>query len=727
MAPDTGEVVDFTQAQVNSINPYIHVYAPFTPPSYISTYRTSSPTVFADFINVQSQRVINYIRGQDQSAYVSSTSPQYAIPAFRSRQADYDEDETVETWRLGDIVYSTPTIVATPAEEFDLLYQDSSYADFYAKYKNRRTVIYAGGNDGMLHAFNGGFYDSSTKKFFKAYNTTTKVFSDSGHELGSELWAYVPYNLLPHLYWLTETTYNTNVHVAYVDLKPRIFDAKIFANDTTHPGGWGTVLVCGMRFGGGKIPVDMNKTDGLTYIDGTDRTTTSAFLIMDITDPEAPPTLLAEISSGTLGFTTCYPTVVAMKDKVSTSDGNNWYLVMGSGPIESGGARGSALQNATSTQTGKIIMLDLKALGTNHVIRSLDSTGALANGVNVFASLDANSFISDPISVDADLDYKTDVVYFGTVSGGYTSPAYFGGKLRRIVIDDNVNPSSWDGDSTLIDLTTIFPAGSAQYGQAITAAPSAAMDTSGNLWVFFGTGRFFNRRDANTTDNPTPSHQQSYYGIKDPKWGAVDRDSLLDVSNAVVYVGGDVEGISGLGDDADLSDVKDKIAGSDEVPGKSGWLLDFPLSKERNVGQATLLGDVLTFTTYVPSMDVCQYEGVSYLYAAYFGTGTANEDSIIGTETVETGGGDTGGGDTGGGDTGGGDAGGGDTEEGAEKKALRSKSLGDGLTITPNIHTGQQEGSAVYVQTSTGTILKIDEENPGVVKSGKVSWREWGE
>lgn len=58
-------------------------------------------------------------------------------------------------------------------------------------------------------------------------------------------------------------------------------------------------------------------------------------------------------------------------------------------------------------------------------------------------------------------------------------------------------------------------------------------------------------------------------------------------------------------------------------------------------------------------------------------------------------------------------------------EVLKSVSLGKGLTLTPNIHTGRQEGSSVFVQTSTGTILQIDQQNPGTVKSGKASWEEW--
>ena len=73
------------------------------------------------------------------------------------------------------------------------------------------------------------------------------------HPLGAEIWAYVPMNLLPHLKWLTDPNYT---HVYYVDGKPKVFDAKIFTADSDHPGGWGTVLVVGMRFGGGAMTVD---------------------------------------------------------------------------------------------------------------------------------------------------------------------------------------------------------------------------------------------------------------------------------------------------------------------------------------------------------------------------------------------------------------------------------------------------------------------------------------
>ena len=691
MVVDGGETVDFTcptlpsvaeLTDTSDIFPYIPVYPPFeaSAPDYIETIRASQPSAFDDFLQNQTQRVINYIRGQDQGLFTSTTTPPYTIPAFRERKVDYDEDGTVEKWRLGDIVYSTPTFVGRPSEGYHLLYKDSSYAAFSDLYKNRRGVVYVGANDGMFHAFNAGFYNSTNYSFVKKLTTETEF------ELGAEMWAYVPYNLLPHLYWLTEPSY---AHVYYCDQKPKIFDAKIFfqSDGTTqldgyHPGGWGTVLVTGMRFGGGEIGADMDKTDGLGYT-GSDRTMNSAFFIFDITNPELPPTLLAEISFDRLGFTTCYPAVIPMKDKsLITGDinGNDWYLVLGSGPAASDGtADSTALANATSDQPARLYIIDLIKLVTDKEMWTLNSSGTLTSGGNVFQEFttDNNSFISDPISVDFNLDYNADVLYFGTVSG---SEGTWGGKLRRVIIDNNLTTTTWTGDSTLIDLEP-SPSGLSN-GQPIVAAPSVALDVDGNRWVFFGTGRFFTRTDAANAD------QQSYYGIKEPgTWNNVLRSDLVDVTTAKVYEGGSlVENVATVSnwDELLIKSQSDK-----------GWLIDFTVSKERNLGQSTLLGDILTFTTYIPSLDPCEFEGETYLYALYYLTGTAFYESVVGTVT-----------------------------EGGQEVVLGKVSLGKGLSITPNIHLGKEEGSKAFVQTSTGAIQTIDQINPGFTKSGLSSWRE---
>jgi type IV pilus assembly protein PilY1 len=161
------------------------------------------------------------------------------------------------------------------------------------------------------------------------------------------------------------------------------------------------------------------------------------------------------------------------------------------------------------------------------------------------------------------------------------------------------------------------------------------------------------------------------------------------VSNARVYEGGsDVENVMGVEDfQGLLTEIDDSI----------GWFRDFPHDKERNPGQAILLGDILTFTTYVPSFDLCEFVGESSLSAVYFKTGTAWIESVMGA---------------------------GQAEKGGKKEVVGRRNLGQGLSVTPNIHTGREDGSKVFVQTSTGAIQSIDQVSPGLTKSGRLSWEE---
>jgi len=699
---DSGELLRFIPTQT-ALYPYIHVipepFAATSPPSYLSGIINTSGTVtdaaaYRNYADAQAQRVIKFIRGQDQGEDTTTISGQ-TIPAMRSRQVNYplsSTDHTVDTWRLGDVVYSTPTVVGRPAEHYDLLYNDDSYTTFLKHYLNRRQMVYVGANDGMLHAFNGGFYDAERKKFWLGYDTARKTFNDTGLPLGAEMWAYVPYNLLPHLSWLTENDYDTDYHVAYVDLKPRVFDAKIFNDDTDHPEGWGTVMVIGMRFGGGLIAADTDRDNTLTDSSGTaEPNFTSAYIIMDITNPETEPKVLAELSLPDLGYTTCYPTVIPMKDKDSTKDNNYWYLLFGSGPAPAvGHSAGTTLAQATSTQNGKIYILDLKWLVKHGEIKMLNSSGVATTGVQTFADLDSNSFISDPVTVDYDLDFKADAVYFGTVAGDFSSG--WSGKLRRIVIDDDDDSTKWVGDSILIDLSSVHD------GQPIVAAPTVAVDDQLNHWLFFGTGRFFNRLDI--TNSTTANDQQSFYGIKEDRtfnattgkyewsWNQVDPGDLLDVTGVGVIKGGNT--VFDLESHVSATNFSELIS---EVEGKKGWFLDFPQPTERNLGQAALLGGLLTFTTYEPSDDACTMEGDSYLYFLYYKTGSAYKESVSGINSVTN-------------------------------EVKKSTNLGLGLTITPNIHTGKSKGSKAFIQTSTGAIIGIQQANPAATKSGGVYWRE---
>ncbi len=760
--------------------------------SYIKFKADASDGTYEDFLKQQHWRVINYIRGQDQSTHTSDTIDPYILPAFRNRQIDTDNDGNLDsTWRLGDIVYSTPSLAAAPSENYHLLYNDPSYGAFLNEYKNRRHVIYAGANDGMFHAFNGGFYDSKTKSF-----NTTGSEDETAFELGAELWAYIPFNLLPHLYWLTDPDYP---HVYYCDLQPKIFDAKIKGTATDPE--WGTFLVGGMRLGGGMITADENK-DGIA--DGDEQIMKSAYFIFDITNPEAPPELIAELSLNEMGYTTSNPTVVPMQVIESYSEGtaeNDWYLVFGSGPAdgdgnpppidtydykEGEGQKGSlAFTHFLSEQPGKIFVVDLKALVRERAVKVLSSGGILQeitpDGQHYFEEFSDNaSFIADPVTIDVDMDFSADMIYFGTVEADISLPEVqtgsvfkiedvnitWNGKLRSMATYDNTATEDWT-NQTLISTP----------GQPITAEPNATLDDRNKLWIYFGTGRYFVKNHTITlsdADNDGSIEipgdediltQQSYYGVIQPfddekieteeglvipkntlrdddenfNWDEEQEQSdLLDATSVkITQVEDEDDGtisylVTGLDDSESISNGFPDINENNEIDWEDlvkriddhtleettdistyggGWYMDFTLPPlyqvisegERNISQAALFGELLSFTAYIPgAVEKCEVNGDSNLYALYYKTGTSYYEPSIDYQ----------------------DSNGNGTIDEDETTIEKMLSLGSGLAGTPNIHAGEQEGSTAFIQTSTGDIITIPQINPYKIDSGVQSWKE---
>lgn len=585
--------------------------------------------------------LVDFIRGKE------------GIAGFRSRTIDYDNDGTDEVWRLGDIVHSSPLVVAKPNAGYDTRYGDSSYAAFRNHYADRRQVVYAGANDGMLHAFNGGFWQNTSKRFITDNGT------DTVHPLGSELWAYIPMNLLPHLQWLKATDYP---HVYYVDGPPQAFDVNIFSEDADHPGGWGTILVVTMRFGGGAIDID---TDG-DNVD--DKTLRSAVVVLDVTNPETAPKLLAEISHANLGFTTSTPTLV--KKRIpgpginwDTPTANVWYLVFGSGP--------TTLSTATSTQNAKLYAYDLtnKSFVTNFGPYDI--------------SADATSFTGNMGSVDWDRDYIDDAVYFGTVGGTVSSPT---GNLKRLKLSSN----------TVANLLAA--------GQPFVSAPATAVDGNGNRWVFAGTGRLFVSADNQNTT------QHTFYGVKEPAADlstAVTASDIQDVTNIEVFDDGSLTPTNlqiPTGTDIDTySQLQAALAQ------KAGWKLNFSYNgtspSTRNLTSAALIRSVLLYTDYTPATNACQPEGTSNLYAVNFKTGTAFPHGVFGFTTVS-----------------GGDA----SSSGNTSRSNKTFNLGDGLASNPVVHQGdsyESNTAKVVIQQSTGAIETPTVALPPSV-GGRQSWRQ---
>ena len=619
--------------------------------SFVDTNASSLRKYLRATTDAEAQNIINYIRGVDQTNY---------------RIREMNVGGTPNVWKMGDIIYSTPTVVAKPAENYDLLYADTTYTDFvtyHTQTKKRRQVVYVGANDGMLHAFNAGCYDEVNKKFFSDVSGSTCV--TGSHTLGEELWSFIPRELLPHLKWLTLNNYR---HVYYVDLKPKVTDVRIFCGDpdspsvcingqtnAAHSGGWGTILIGGMRLGGKEIPTESGIGDF-----------SPSYFALDITDPEYPPKLLwtfRDINS--LGHTSSYPAVARILD-ISTGI-DNWFMIVGSGP------KGyDKYSNVSSDQNGIVFVVNLKDV----------------SDVTTFTTPDNKAFMADPITVDVSLDYKIDVSYIGET---YLSGTRWEGKMLRLTTANDPDPANWTL-STLADLD----AGNND-NHPITSAPSAALDTRGNMWLFFGTGKFWGSDDKSNTDS------QSFYGVKDSckPWltGGYTCTStmttFLDVSSATVAVGGGT--VTGVG-----PSVTDWNTLLGAINTRDGWVIDFSsvpghtlMDGERSLNKPLVLGGLVVFTTYIPNTtDSCLSEGDSYVYAPFYETGTAYKNYVFTDELISQ-----------------------------PSTVGREKYLGQGLASGASGVVTRGGTLKKFFQSQTGVIFELEDITPFAIQSGVSGWR----
>ena len=667
----------------------------------------------------EADKIIDFMRGNNVTGYPNRCVPVTSEAGVSRESGCTGATEgagTVErVWTLGDIIYSTPTTVGPTKEQYDQIYGIASYTDFRKKYNNRRHIVYVGANDGMLHAFNAGIYIPGDKsgtsaiehgRFLENPSSSDGVDTDGdgadsdfdgwGTILGSELWAFMPYDNLPHLKWQTSTNY---AHVYYTDLKPKPTDVRIFCDATntdtgancvngqsgvSHPGGWGTILIVGMKYGGGAMDVTADFDYNAGTADTT-RTFRSAYYALDITNPEKPPRLLWRFTDANLGFTTSYPgiTHICSGGTCPGTGTEKWFMVVGSGPDNNAPA-GTRGYGGTSTQRPRVYVVNLLNGANTFTFTNL--------GINNAGTLlDANAFMGDPTIVDGDLDFTTDVVYMGSAISST------GGKVFRINTNQSTAPADWA-------LSTLFDT-----GKPVLVGPSVSKDRFNNFWVFFGTGRFV------STDDKVNSDPQTFYGIKDACWQK-NAGATLCPAAANPYLLSSLFNSSAIAvctaeADANAGKVYDSSTGTcgsgtvayssyssflTAVRAASGWYLnlDNPTTpSERVISRGVVVGGVLLFTSFTPNSDICAMLGTSKLYALYYETGTAYSKSVVG-----------------------------ETGSGTSETVSRSTDLGKGMPTTVGVAVGKKTKG--YIQTSTGTIVEIETEPAISVKSGPAGWRE---
>ena len=191
--------------------------------------------------------------------------------------------------KLGDIFHSEPLMLEPPRYfqylSSNLTPRTSSstfgqpYLDFASLQAKRRKVVFAGANDGFLHAFDGGVWGRDTSNFAQAHDLGT----------GREIFAYSPRIVMdskfPNLLNfppLPQYFVDGSMATADVFIDP----AFVGTPDETERV-WRTVLVGGLRQGGlGYYALDVTQPDDI------DTVTTSPTFGEIVGDKDASPSCL---------------------------------------------------------------------------------------------------------------------------------------------------------------------------------------------------------------------------------------------------------------------------------------------------------------------------------------------------------------------------------------------------------------------------------------------------
>lgn len=177
--------------------------------------KDGTPIWVARHPGMDQRNIYTYIPG---SGYVAFNQANRAVllPYLAVDNDDEWATEVINFVReqpLGAPITSTPALMSPPSMSPA---PGPSYNAFQSERRNRRSTVFYGGNDGMLHAIDG--------------------------RLGVEAWAFIPFNMLPALQTLKDGQ-PVDYFEYFVDASPKIADIEV-------AGRWRTYLFIGNGAGG---------------------------------------------------------------------------------------------------------------------------------------------------------------------------------------------------------------------------------------------------------------------------------------------------------------------------------------------------------------------------------------------------------------------------------------------------------------------------------------------
>jgi len=627
-----------------------------------------------------------------------------------------------DDWILGDIVFSTPVVVQSPslaavpsAAVGDCAQTaghpcsggcdcssdcvETCYYCFRECNKTRKKVVYVGGNDGMLHAVVAGIWysdpnpnvdgdgDGVKDESHWIYDPNAPNSECDGQvctgkdQIGKELWAYIPSNILSELKELARPTYGTQggcKHRFLVDLSPQAWEVYIDPDGNGRR--WRTVLLGGERDGGDMLfAIDVTDPDQPKILweypilrnmvqitaSGSDYLATLPFLDKTVYDQvknlpaswSIPyvgklkiPTNVSFLAANAIPSWTAGTPALTLSNR-GPNDLSGWVAIIGDtsrvfNQAELPGTLTAAQKDAALKP--HLLAIDIET-GVNlfqYLWPMLH--GALpaqwpktVSGTNVVPHSMTSPVVLDLWDSTGHLnpDGYLDHIYLGDLNGNF-----YGMKF-------NLDEGTTLGMS--MDVWKTKPVAATDVGsnnyrssrEPISVQPSTALDQDQNVRIYFGTGKFDNLEG--TSNDKTDTAKMSFYNLVDSSQrpsitAASSVTKISDSPTRFTASGGIASGFKmyNFGIDINLhcssptynasctwvkSDgTQDCCESACASPANPCWDciygLNFP--GERVVDSALVAGGLVFFTTFIPKSEPCSAGGDSYFYVLDYQCGS---------------------------------------------------------------------------------------------------------
>jgi type IV pilus assembly protein PilY1 len=485
----------------------------------------------------------------------------------------------LRTYVLGDIIDSSPTWVGAPNANYPNAFSDGlygskatvpenasgaqTYGTFTSNNATRLNVVYVGGNDGILHGFEAGYFGG------------TGAFSDpsstgAGSNDGKEVIGYMPADVLANkVISLSNPNY---VHDYMVDATPAVGD--LFYNNT-----WHTWLVGGVGSTGKEIyaldvtnagnPSGTGTPQGPSFSEAN----ASTLVIGDWDSSNA--------SLSHLGNSVGSPIITRMHN-------GDWAIIFGNG-------------QGSGTSAGVYIGLVDPSKGTV-TFQFLDT------GVGSSSSVNGITYVT---SVDLDGDNIADYLYAGDLQGNVwrfdvTSSTASNWAVTNFGSGKTATPLfvAKDASGNLQPITTAIVAAAIQTGgqpRALlyfgTGQETPQTATSGTTYDTTGTQTFYGIWDWNMNNWNTLSSVK-YSTLTAPQ--SITRSNLeAQTSTETTASSGSVSGYRYLSNNTVCWDGSTACtpATSDT---QFGWLYDLPDLDEQIIYNPTIIDGAVVVNTAIP-------------------------------------------------------------------------------------------------------------------------------